>query len=136
MTNPDKLKDTWLKLFFSKPHHEMSESHTRIFVGLTMNENPVPPKELEVEFIYQVIKVRAQAMFKQTSWQAMAFLTILTLNPGKAIMYLTAIKSKQADLTMATLAYTFPYGFLSNEDLDALWDAQKMEGGGNLVDII
>ena len=48
-------------------------------------------------------------------------------------MYLTAIKSKQADLTMATLAYTFPDGFLS---VEVLWDAQKMKGGGNLVDNI
>lgn len=128
--------DKWLELFFSKPRYEMSESHTRIFVGLTMNENPVPPKELETEFIYQIIKTRAQYMFRQVSWQAMAFLTILTHNPGKAIMYLTAIKSKQVDLTMATLAYTFPDGFLSNEDLDALWDAQKMEGGGNLIDTL
>ena len=127
--------DEWLKLFFSKPRYEMSERHTRLFVGLTISETPEPPPALQEEFVYKVIETRAQAMFKQISWQAMAFLTILTANPGKAIMYLTAIKSKQVDLTMATLAYTFPDGFLSNEDLDALWVAQKMEGGGNLVDM-
>ena len=84
--------DEWLKLFFSKPRHEMSESHTRIFVGLTINENPILPKELEAEFIYQVIKARAQHMFKQTSWQAMAFLRIILEKPSCILRLLSLNK--------------------------------------------
>lgn len=124
---------TWLELFFSKKQHPMDEATTRVLMNFMMETKPGPDKELEEIFLYQLIDKRARVMFSQVSWQAVAFLTYLTRTPGKAVMYLAAIRSKYQDLSTDSIAYTFPSGFLSDEDLDELWDAQKIESG-NLVD--
>ena len=128
--------EEWLKLFFNKKQHPMSEQTTKVFMHFLMESKPEPDNKLKEFFLYQLIDKRASVMFKKVSWQAVAFLAYLTTNPGKAVMYLTAIRSKYSSLTMDSITYSFPNGFLSNEDLDELWKAQKMKGGGNMIDSI
>lgn len=123
----------WLELFFSKKQHPMDEATTRVLMHFMMTRDQGPDKELEEIFLYKLIDKRARVMFSQVSWQAVAFLAYITKNPGRAVMYLAAIRSRYQDLSTDSIAYTFPYGFLSDEDLDELWDAQKVNGQ-NLLD--
>ncbi len=123
----------WLELFFSKQKHQMPNELAHIFLQLILPSDQPAPVELNEEFLYQLVYKRASLMFSHITWQAAAFVMILGGNPGKAVMYLAALRSKSTELTMDTIADAFPDGFLSDEDLNQLWDAQKVVGG-NLLD--
>lgn len=127
----------WAEEFRSLGKQEMDTETTRIFMNLTMDSSGPDgkPPLLETHFGFQVTFNRAISIFSKVDWQAAAFIAILTDRPGAAVMYLYAIRVFYKELTMANIAFSFPTGFLSEENLSIMWEKQKI-GGRNYLDTL
>ena len=124
---------TWASKFRSLGTQEMSREDTSTFLKLMMDSSTIKPPGLDSHFGFQVTYNRALSLFSEVSWQAAAWIATITDRPGAAVMYLYAIRDRYPKLTMNTIAYSFPNGFLTDESLSEMWEAQKI-GGANYLD--
>jgi hypothetical protein len=139
----------WVDEFFSLP---CDNSHTNLFKTLALNvdERLMMADDLYVNsFMRQMIVKRAEYIGLKIDEKPIAFL-VLTCNPGKAIMYLYALrhwqfasvsgntvdgKIQQEVISIDTMTSLFPNGFPTEESLSRAWDNQKLDCG-NLLDLL
>lgn len=118
---------TWSDEFFSAAKNPMEQDISYVFLQMLMaDEKPnFSIEKIKEEFLYKVIDSRAQYIGLKLSEAAKIFLLFKTKSPGTAVMYLYAIRSKTEVANMKTISELFEYGFLSSEDEEKMWDAQK-----------
>lgn len=128
---------------FEKLHRfPMNDELSKIMIQLMLSDVNIP--EDERPFLYQLIEKRIKHCFSYeiNDPKLILFLCILTETPGNAIMYLTYLQywCKKNDVKELTFhnfcSEIFPVGFPSEDDLQKLWDSQKVNVGGsdNLLD--
>lgn len=117
----------WTEEFISKANTPMDKDTSYLFMQMLMSENnenfTVEP--VKNEFMYQMIEKRAEYIGLELSNPAKVFLMFLTRSPGTAVMYLYAIRSKVNKANMQDLTNIFPMGYLSEAELETMWDKQK-----------
>ena len=118
---------TWSDEFFSAAKTPMEQDISYVFMQMLMaDENPnFSIEKIKEEFLYKIIDSRAQYIGLNLSEAAKIFLLFKTKSPGNAVMYLYAIRSKTQTANMKTISELFENGFLSAQDEEKLWDAQK-----------
>lgn len=136
-----KIKfDEWCNLFCKAKKEEMDESLTKAFLALCFFENmrKDPPPEIQESFLYQIAEKRSEFIGLKMGKVAIAFLSALCGTPGEIVMYLYYLKSIyiEREISMHELAKVFPYGFPTREEIEKLWDAQKVPELDNLLDHI
>ena len=122
---------TWAEKFRSLATEPMSMDDCKLFMALATNTQSLP-EEIELDKSFQLTFLRAKHIFESVDWQAAVFITAISKSPAQVVMYLSAIPSP--NLTMLTIGHAFPDGFLSQQDLNLMWDAQK-ENGRNSLDV-
>ena len=138
------IEELFCKPFEKLKQHNMDNETSGLMIQLLMG-NPQEIPEKEKPFLLKLIEKRIEVVFDYviTDIKLLLFLCVLTETPGKAVMYLTylqywAKKNSKFEIDMDTFCQTiFPWGFPSDEDLDKLWDSQKVKTKGmsdNLVD--
>lgn len=135
--NLEQLSSDWIKQF-NAAQTSMRPEITDLFVRLCVIEGkgtlaPIPV-ELRNGFAWRLMDSRLKA---QVSDCVKAFLQSLCESPGDITMWcyaLNALTPKDAVVNTDVLAHLFPNGFPSRQQLDDLWEAQKVAGLGNLVD--
>ena len=117
----------WTKKFFEQARSPMSKDVANIFFKMLMSDsnNSFDVTPIKGQFLYQVIESRAEHIGLKLSDATKVFLMFLTQSPGTAVMYLYALRSKTQSVTMQDIAEYFPMGFLSEEQVETLWDKQK-----------
>ena len=140
---PNAIEEIFCKEFEKLQRHPMDEKLTRgmmVFI-LSNIDNPIP--EIQKEFLYKLIKKRIDVLYNYTinDWRLISFLMVLTQRPGRAVMYLTYLQywcknNEVKELTIDIFCEKiFPMGFPKEEDLNKLWDKQKVQGTpDNLLD--
>jgi hypothetical protein len=119
---------------------QMDERLSKIFMYATileMSKVKSTKSLLEDEFMYKLLKKRANYINLKMNQSVSEFLAYLSKSPGIAVMYLYYLKSKVKDeeLTMNKLTDIFPEGFPPEESLEELWNFQKIKSE-NLLDLI
>ena len=119
--------NAWAEEFLSQPTQPMSNETSHLFLAMVLGEKGDGdlPSQITEQFLYQVIEARAKHIGLDITPQAAVFLMFLTKNPGSAVMYLYAMRSRGTTLNMDTIANNFPMGFLTEETLSKMWDKQK-----------
>lgn len=136
--------EEWCDKFKSSKKELMSEDLASLFMNLLIMESQnkkiddIPP---ELKFSYDVTKSRAEFIGLEIN-QLVIFLICFISNgiPGRIVMYLyflryNQIKNKTGQITVSQLAYIFPMGFVTEDEINMLWDEQKWNGI-NMLDII
>lgn len=130
---------SWSQNFFNGQVIAMSETISRVFMNVVMLElandaNGVAHmvEETKGYFPYQVLTKRAEFVGLDLSEPAKIFLCCLSNSPGTLVMYVYALRYWQLTndgqpVTASSLASTFPMGFLTDQSLSEMWDAQKVE---------
>jgi hypothetical protein len=124
--------EAWAASFLKAPTAPMSPSLTEAFFSLTMGEMqnlPLPPK-LEESFEYQLVSRRSEFVGLKLSKHAIALIACISGSPGDSVMYVHALRYFQhkhgaKEVTVSEMANAFPMGFLAEQTLSELWDAQK-----------
>lgn len=151
----NSVEEIFCKPFDKLKSHEMSEEDTELLIMLLMKEkiNPTntPIAEKDKPFLYQVIEKRIDACFtfEITDARLILFLCAIAKSPGTAIMYLAYLqywckKNDVKEIDLEKFAEIFPNGFPCEEDLQKIWDEQKVSrrtpegvripGSDNLLD--
>lgn len=118
-------------------HHLLLAPFNRI--PMLKDQNPRVPEPYTV----RVMRQRAVALalpFTEAAF-CMLGLGLLHASPATAIMYLAAIKHVNAATLGQIDVLTLTEGYLDNkilgaEDLNAMWDLQKLDSGTNLLDLM
>ncbi len=124
----------------------MSKESTEFLMWLLRSEKLRDFTEKKKPFIMKVIESRLKTWFSFSirDSRLTLFIAIISKTPGTAIMYLTYLQywckkneTEEIDLNKFCREI-FPMGFLSKEDLEKIWDGQKVlrekEGSDNLLD--
>lgn len=141
----EKFK-VWFNKFKNAKKEEMSKELSTLFMTLVVMENQnrtIDDKEIipVLKFSYEVTKKRAEFINLQINQPAIFLISFLSHGiPGKIIMYLYFLKGYQMKyghniITISQLTNIFPMGFITDDELDNLWDEQKWNGI-NMLDII
>lgn len=130
----------WSKTFLSCTQVPMTDELSKTLMNMMMaelNRSPAPEQVMNA-FSVKIAMSRAEFLgFKTINWQAATFLSVLTKgNPGTLVMYLSALRSRTTEFTTGALANNFPMGFLSEQELETMWDLQKDDNGKNGLDFI
>lgn len=117
----------WTEEFISKANTPMNQDVSYMFMQMLLSEDSqsFTTEPVKNEFLFQMIEKRAEHIGLELSNPAKVFLMILTRSPGTAVMYLYAIRSKVNKANMQDLANIFPMGYLSETELQKMWDKQK-----------
>jgi hypothetical protein len=93
------------------------------------------PSEFKTDFGFQVFKKRADHIGLKITDFAILSILLHCESPGTIVMYAFALKHryKDANVTTTEVSLAFPDGFLTDEDLNILWDKQKI-GSHNMLD--
>lgn len=100
---------------------------------------PLPDFGSRIEAMLRIYDQHAQRLKLKTSVSCKVFISVLlATSPGELVMYLHVLKFLQLKYNYSLtriqeLAYGFPNGFHSPEDLELLWLRQKREDG-NMLD--
>ncbi len=142
----NKSFSEWVAEFKKLPQHAMDDQVARIFMAMSIAEmsgNLNGLDEMEQLFLCRVISTRAQTINLSISRHAVVFLSFLTRNPGAAVMYLYFLRNEQrknnTNVSMDVITNLFPDGFPSDDELQDMWNKQKIEVGGrecNLLDFV
>lgn len=118
---------SWANEFIAKAKEPMSKQMSQIFLQMMMaeGENNFSLEQLKGEFMYQIIDKRSEYIGLQLSEPMKVFLMFMTRSPGTAVMYLYALRTKVKKANMQNFAEVFPMGYLSETDLEEMWDKQK-----------
>lgn len=154
-----KDDSTSIKRLFCTPmdklqRHSMSRELSEIMIALMFGGKSNEFKDSDKPWLYQLIEKRLKMCFNYTlDEKTILFLCVLTGSPGKAVMYLWYLqywcyenfKTKHITFDMFCKDI-FPMGFFSDEDLNKLWDKQKIStlndkgervgGSDNLLDYL
>lgn len=127
----------WSDEFFKQPTEPLSRQLSDVFLRMSMMEDQqqklnIP--EIQTQFLYQIIDTRAKHIGLHITDPAKVFLMFQSKNPGTAVMYVYALRSKFTSVNVGTLAQMFPFGFLKEEGLQKMWDKQKGHPYGMKVD--
>lgn len=128
----------WCDQFKALPQEPMSNELTTIFLAVMMGN--VDREVLESMFTYKVIVARSEALGLEMEDSVRDFLACLCKSPGTVTMYLSLLRQEQANgnrITMSFWSDLFPMGYPSEDNLQELWDAQKVAGAplGNALDL-
>lgn len=135
----DAIENTVCKAIETARKQPMSLELTSFMFKLLMGGVRELPDDKK-PFLYQVIEKRVQVAFTYTvSPDLIVFLMMLAQSPGTAIMYLWYLqyqskKRGKKNFNLQDICDMFPIGFPSSEDMQKIWDAQKIESA-NMVDI-
>lgn len=151
-TTNDKVWQDWADAFLSKRRPPdavlMSKEQTHAFASLCMLETSGSDttqleKDLSKDFLFQVLKSRADAYKLDYSIPLMVFIAILSAGrPGTAVMWVHALlrlqQTTKQKVTLTSLAVAYPVGFPTEATLQEMWDSQKGIGGAvdNYLDTV
>ncbi len=131
------VEEHFCKPFEQADKHEMSIADTGDLLLLASSKNTFsnwPLLEKEKPFLYKVIEQRVQACFtfKITDCRLIMWLCMISKSPGTAVMYLAYLQYwckknnvKEIDIDIFC-EKVLPSGYPSEEDLQEIWDAQKV----------
>jgi hypothetical protein len=142
--NLERLWTTWadtaLKTDNTQP---MPRELGKVFVMLCLAEKENPdflPAEAAAMHIVRIVQTRLQSMGVDCTAQVKLLIAQLSEgNPGNAVMYchmvcrLQQLCGRRVDLER--ISYAFPLGFHTCNQLQYLWDCQKVNGM-NLLDAV
>lgn len=144
--------NSWGEEFFKREQVEMSTSLSHAFFHCTLLESKLSSVDIlsgmKDSFEVLLIQKRAEALGLSINDPATCFFTMLCRTPGEVTMYISALKyfldknpvgnKEDTEITMANIAFAFPQGFLSQKDIEEMWDKQKERECpcGNLLDMI
>lgn len=143
-TEPNSVELLFAEKFKELERHPMTTETSQIMLGLIM----APPdteelKQLMGEFLSQIIAKRFVALGYTMDDKTNIFISFIGETPGMAVMYCHYLaywcklnKIEHLDFN-DFCSNAFPMGFPSTEDLETLWDSQKLEapsGSSNLLD--
>lgn len=117
----------------------MSKDITKYLMTLIISSN-ISESELEKDFIYKIITKRCKVLLLNLSPKVKALLSILCDgNPGNSTIYLSYLRFKLKgfgnEVTISKICESiFPWGFLTDESLNNIWKAQKLDNHNNLFD--
>ena len=137
----------WADGFLKSKVESMTNQIAHEFVAISLG---VPPSVMADEIHDQaagledlgveIIHSRSKHIGLEITGQVFALLRTISDSPGTIVMWLHALRSWQVRnggkvIDMDTLSMQlFPLGFPTEESLHAAWQAQKTEGGTNLLD--
>lgn len=120
---------------FKAKTQPMDDRQSRLFFMLLIiehNKMELPP-EIAETFQFQVMKKRLESHYviPVANAYAMAVLALMAENVGSVVMYAGALAAMYAErkevITIKTIAeHYFPMGFPTEEELDRIWDMQKI----------
>lgn len=134
------------KAFEKAPRYPMNEEDAKTLMQLLMSKGKIEMPEDKKPFLVKVIDARDKGCFtyKMDDIRVQLFIAMIAESPGTAVMYLTYIQywckkhfCKQVDLEI--FCEIFPMGFPSKDDLQKIWDGQRVRrsgasGSDNLLD--
>ena len=149
--NPEAIEKYFCVPFKKSARHEMSLDLTEMLVILATADKDVLEANYKDErrgsedFIFELIMKRVKHCFTYniTDFRLIFFLGAIAKSAGTAVMYLTYLQYWCKKHNVSTLDWetfnmrVFPDGFLSEKDLQKLWDGQKVNvksGSDNLLD--
>lgn len=133
--------DKFLAVGKSNDINPMTVEQSKAFISMNFMERDKQAwaglqADLTKDFLFQVIQKRADLYKLKYTLPMLVFVRFLCDSPGKAVMWVHALKRMEqnvgGEVSMTTLAYAFPLGFPTDAALNKLWDAQK--GLGDTVD--
>jgi len=135
----------WVDSFKKAKKEPMNIKLSKIFINVNLMEmnkaldmNDSNIELLTKDFMYQIIDKRSEFIGLNLNPYVKIFLTFLSRSPGTAVMYLYYLKSQHIDesiIDMTKLTMLFPMGFPTADELDKLWDEQKVDSN-NLLDML
>lgn len=139
--------DKFLALGKSKDILPMTNKQVETFISMDFLERDKTAQagvldDLKNNFGWNVIQKRADLYKLKYSVPMLVFVCTLCDSPGKAVMWVHALKRLEQKLGrevgMTELAHAFPMGFPIDPALHALWEAQKAIGGAkdNYLDTV
>jgi hypothetical protein len=141
--NPEAIeKNVCLKINGLRVH-PMDHETTGILIKLLSSDvRKANIPEDQKPHLYKIIEKRVEVLFnfKISDDRLTIFLTQISQTPGTAVMLLWYLQwwckennKRELDLDFFC-EEIFPFGFPSREDLQKVWDGQKLIDAGNLVD--
>lgn len=132
----------YIKPLNEYPTEPMSRDTSRLFFSLNINHRADPKGEtpalceIKEEFVYKVFEKRAAYYGMNVAPNVIAFLALAFPSPGQLVLFIHALYHGFGTKPIAfdELADLFPRGFPSQKTMDEAWDAQRLQGVGNLVD--
>jgi hypothetical protein len=153
----DKTKEeNSVELLFAKKfealkQHPMNDDTSSIMIKLAMSNGAIPEDDEEINdnFMIKIITGRFKVLGYTMDIRTKLMIASITGSPGAAVMYChyLAYFCKQHNIIWLTFddfcMKAFPWGFPSEEDLNILWDSQKVHkdsseqpGTDNLLDYL
>jgi hypothetical protein len=137
----------WADLFLKSKTEEMAPNIARQFIEISLGmPSVVTAEEVHAQAAdlrdlgVEIIHTRSQHIGLQISGQVFALIRTISDSPGTIVMWLHALRSWQVrnggrlvDMDLISMQL-FPMGFPTRDALQAAWEAQKMESGGNFLD--
>jgi hypothetical protein len=129
--DPKAVEDLYAKKFEELPRHRMSEMDSRIMIGLIMTKADIT--DLRTLIGPAIITERMKSLGYTLDDKTAAFLGSICDSPGKCVMYSYYLaywckKNSVKHITFEQFCTDiFPVGFPSEEDLNTLWDQQKVK---------
>ena len=138
--DPNAIEEVVCKAMDKLTQNGMNTELCKLLITLSCGEiKDIPDSELP--FISQLIKKRIENGHDYTiDMKLLLFLSEISQTPGKAVMYIWYLQYKSKELGIKAwdmdnfIFKIFTNGFFSDEDLNEVWEAQKVSGGSNLVD--
>lgn len=139
--------DKFLAVGNSKDINPMTVEQSKAFISMNFLERDRQAwvglqADLSKDFLWNVLQKRADVYKLKYTVPMLAFVRFITDSPGKAVMWVHALKRLEqnikGEVSMTTLAYAFPIGFPTDAALSKLWDEQKGIGGAvdNYLDTV
>jgi hypothetical protein len=141
------LKDlwtTWADKALNNEHPQpLHRELGKVYVTLCFAEKADPecmPSEVSGMFIVRIVVNRLQSLGVDCTAQVKLLIAQLAEgNPGNAVMYCHMVCRIQqlcgCRVDLERISYTFPMGFHSCNQLQSLWDMQKINGS-NMLDAV
>lgn len=139
----ENIKENSIEKLFCKPFEQLPclPIDIELTEVLQMLQFVGCPPVMKQEFLFRVIQKRVDIMYSyELSDDLICFLCVICETPGTAVMYLTYLqywaknnKADWIDLDKFTTK-VFPNGFPAKNELNKLWDNQKIKGDAVFTD--
>lgn len=135
----------WAEKFLKSKTEPMSQKDAELFMACSMSEDRVdfPPEEVKNTLQYKILSSRVTNLGLSMSPAVLTYLAATQKAIGTLVMYANALRYWQhvhgeSVLDMDAFVTIFPWGFLSEKELEKAWYAQKMQGApnGNMLDLV
>lgn len=142
---PDSIEELFAKEFDKFKNSPMDKDTSELFITLTLAKNiPIDIPEDEKPFLYKLMERRLEVLHNyKLDFKTLLFLSFLCKNAGTCVMYIwflqyEANKRNIDSIDFQTFTEIFAWGFPSENQLEKLWDSQKVNrkglGSDNLLD--